>query len=81
MSLGTISRVYTEHRQRKGNKVSKVILKKKKIKPNLDVAAEIVSFFESTLPWGVVTLVSIKGSEHLGCIFICCVLHDGQPNY
>lgn len=56
MSLGTISRAYTEHRQRKGNKVSKVILKKIKIKPNLDVAAEIVSSFESTLPWGVVTL-------------------------
>lgn len=57
MSLGTISRVYTEHRQRKGNKVSKVILKKKKkIKPNLDVAAEIVFSLESTLPWGVVTL-------------------------
>lgn len=56
MSLGTISRVYKEHRQRKGNKVSKVILKKKKIKPNLDVAAEIVSSVESALPWGVVTL-------------------------
>lgn len=55
MSLGTISRVYKEHRQRKGNKVSKIILKKK-IKPNLDVAAEIVSSVESALPWGVVTL-------------------------